>query len=224
MFEVNYTTPSPSAMDGTDMQSNGNGYGIDIGLSMAILNKIRFSLAITDIGKMKWDGNVYEGENGLLENIESAGMNNYNIFEEGQSIMVENTNWGTWVGAESKETKLPSLFRAGAAFTATEKFEAGMDLQVPMNDVPGSYNKMMVGMGLRVHPVQWFKFSGGLVTGNEFGVNIPVGLTFIPVKNPLLMWEMGLAIRDVTTFFSQDKPTVSMALGFFRFSFGDIPM
>jgi hypothetical protein len=33
---------------------------------------------------------------------------------------------------------------------------------------------------------------------------------------------LGIAIRDITTYFSQDKPTVSVAMGLLRFSFGAV--
>lgn len=222
VFEVNYDTYSPSRIEGNDYQPVGTGYSLDFGLSILVKNKFRFALALNDLGQIKWDGNVYEGEDGILENIETAGLSNYNIFEEGQNIAVENTNWGEWIGLENKTVKLPMRLRSGAAYIPNERFEFGTDFIIPVNDVPGSYDKLIWGLGTRIFATKWLRCSTGIITGGKFGTGIPLGVSFFPFNNHTFTWELGLAINDVTTYFSQNKPTVSLALGLMRFSFGDV--
>ncbi|MCD4734813.1 MAG: DUF5723 family protein, partial [Bacteroidales bacterium] len=223
VFEVNYDTPSPSMINGNEYKSVGNGYGLDFGLTFEIFKQLRIAVAINDIGSIKWDGNVYEGEDGLLENIETAGLNNYNIFEEGQNIAVENTNWGEWEGLKEKTVELPTRFRGGATYQLNKKIEFGTDFAVPVKkDVPGGYDKIIWGMGTRIFPVKWLRCSAGVVTGGNLGVGIPLGISFFPFNNKQFSWELGIAISDVTTYFKQDNPNVSLALGLIRFSFGNI--
>lgn len=219
---VDYDEPSPSKIEGEQYQSIGSGWGFDFGLSALIINKIRIALAITDLGSIKWDGNVYEGENALLTDIQTTGLSNYNIFDVQENIALDNLKWGGWEGLENRTTKLPLNMRAGGAFILNKKFEFGTEFYIPMNEVPGSYDKLIFGLGTRIQPVKWFRGSIGMVTGGETGTNIPVGVTFIPFNNDSFTWEVGVAVRDVTTYFSQDKPTVSVALGLMRFSFGKI--
>ncbi|MBN3036001.1 MAG: hypothetical protein JW861_10490 [Bacteroidales bacterium] len=221
VLDVDYDTYSPSRIDGNDYQSVGNGFGADVGLT-ARIDDLSLSVSVTDIGQVKWNGNVYEGEDALLENIETSGMNNYNILLLDDNLAFDNLKWGGWKGLENKTVSLPGAFRAGAAYLLKERFEFGTDLFLPLNDVPGSYDKVLVGLGTRISPVKWLRGSLGIVTGGETGTSVPMGLSFFPVNNSSFTWEIGLAVRDITTYFSQEKPTVSLAFGVLRFSFGHL--
>lgn len=222
VFGVNYDTPSPSKIDGDKYQSLGNGWGLDIGISALLFEHLRVAVSVTDIGSITWDGNVYEGEDGLLENIESAGLNNYNIFEADDNIAAENTNWGDWTGLENKKVGLATNVRFGAAYILNDKFEFGSEFYIPVKEVPGAYDKLIVGLGTRIMPVKWFKASIGLVSGGETGTDIPMGVSFFPFNNQSFSWEVGFAVSDITTYFKQKKPTVSLAFGLLRFSFGNL--
>ncbi|MCF8369002.1 MAG: DUF5723 family protein [Bacteroidales bacterium] len=222
VLQVDYDAPSPSKIEGNNYQKVGQGFGLDFGVSALLFNQLRLSLALTDIGSIKWDGNVYTGEDTDLTDIQTAGIDNYNIFELDDNVAFDNLKWGGWEGLESRSTDLPMSLRAGAAYVLNEKFEFGTEFYVPMNETPGSYDKMIVGLGTRISPVKWFRGSIGMVTGGETGTNIPVGISFLPFNNDSFSWELGIAVRDITTYFSQDKPTVSFAMGLMRFSFGSM--
>lgn len=221
-LNVNYDTYSPSQISNTDYQTVGNGWGLDFGVSALLFDKLRLAIALTDYGQIKWDGNVYEGEDAILNNIETSGLDNYNIFELDDNLAFGSLKWGGWEGLENKTTELPMNLRLGGAYLLKEKYEFGMEMYFPTNKVPGSYDKMIFGIGARLQPVKWFRGSIGVVTGGETGTNIPVGISFFPFNNDSFSWELGVAIRDITTYFSQDKPTVSVAMGLLRFSFGAI--
>jgi hypothetical protein len=220
IFQVNYDTYSPSEIMNSDYQSVGSGWGLDFGLSAVILDKIRIALSLTDLGQIKWNGNVYEGEDARLNDIETSGMNNYNIFELDDNIAFNNLKLGGWKGLENKTTKLPMNVRFGGSYLLKDKFEFGTELYVPTNDVPGSYDKLIFGVGTRITPVKWFRGSIGLVSGGATGTNIPVGISFFPFNNKGFSWEIGFAVRDITTYLSQNNPTVSLAMGFLRFGIG----
>ena len=222
LLGVDYDEPSPSKIEGDKYQSVGSGWGLDFGVSALIAQKLRIALAVTDIGSIKWDGNVYEGENALLTDIQTAGLSNYNIFNAQDNIALDNLKWGGWEGLSEKSTDLPMNMRAGGAFLLNSKFEFGTELYLPLNEAPGAYDKLVFGLGTRITPVKWIRGSVGMVTGGETGTNIPMGLTFIPFNNDSFSWEIGVAVRDITSYFSQDKPTVSLALGLMRFSFGNM--
>ncbi|MCD4696844.1 MAG: DUF5723 family protein, partial [Bacteroidales bacterium] len=222
VLQVDYDTPSPSKIGNDQYQKVGQGFGFDIGVSALLFDQLRLALAVTDIGSIKWDGNVYIGEDAELTDIQTAGIDNYNIFELDDNVAFDNLKWGGWEGLENKTTNLPMNLRAGAAYILNEKFEFGSEFYVPMNETPGSYDKVIIGLGTRISPVKWFRGSIGLVSGGETGTNIPVGISFFPFNNNSFSWEVGIAVRDITTYFSQDKPTVSLALGLMRFSFGSL--
>jgi hypothetical protein len=221
-LNVDYDTPSPSEIEGTDYQSVGSGWGLDFGLSALLFDKLRLGLAITDIGQIKWDGNVYEGNDATLNDIQTPGLDNYNIFELDDNAAFDHFKWGGWTGLESKTTQLPMNIRVGGAYLLKEKWEFGTDLYIPMTDAPGSYDKLIFGIGTRLQPVKWFRGSIGVVTGGATGTNIPIGISFFPFNNNSFSWELGIAVKDITSYISQDNPTVSVAMGLLRFSFGQV--
>ena len=221
-LNVDYDTPSPSEINNTDYQSVGSGWGLDFGVSALLFDKLRLGLALTDVGQIIWDGNVYQGEDAVLNDIETSGLDNYNIFELDDNAAFDHFKWGGWEGLESKTTKLPTNLRFGGAYLLKEKFEFGTEFYLPVNDVPGSYDQLIFGLGTRIMPVKWFRGSIGVVTGGATGTKIPVGISFFPFNNNSFSWEMGLAIQDITSYFSQNNPTVSMAMGLLRFSFGQL--
>jgi hypothetical protein len=221
-LNVDYDEYSPSEIEGTEYQSVGSGWGLDFGLAALLFDKVRIGLAITDIGQIKWDGNVYEGEDAVLNNIETSGLDNYNIFELDDNVAFGQFKWGGWTGLENKTTQLPMNVKFGGAYLLKEKYEFGTEFYFPANDTPGSYDKLIFGIGTRIMPVKWFRGSIGMVTGGATGTNIPVGISFFPFNNNSFSWELGIAVRDITSYFSQNNPTVSVAMGLFRFSFGSM--
>ncbi|MCD4664136.1 MAG: DUF5723 family protein [Bacteroidales bacterium] len=222
MLDVDYDTDSPSKINNTDYQSIGKGWGLDFGLSAMLFKHVRIGVAVTDIGQIKWDGNVYEGEDANLDKIKTSGLDNYNIFDLDDNLAFNNLKWGGWEGLENKTTKLPMSIRIGGAYVLNNKFEFGTEFYIPGNEVPGAYDKLIFGIGTRIMPVKWFRGSIGVVSGGKTGTDIPVGISFFPFNNKSFSWEIGLAVRDITTYFKQEKPTVSFAIGLLRFSFGNL--
>ncbi|MCD4732225.1 MAG: DUF5723 family protein, partial [Bacteroidales bacterium] len=166
---VDYDADSPSNIDNNEYQAVGKGWGLDFGLSVLLFKNIRIAVSLTDFGKINWDGNVYEGEGALLSDIETGGIDNYNIFELQETLSADDMKWGEWEGLDNKETELPVNFRAGASYLLKNKFEFGTELYLPMNEVAGAYDKVIVGLGTRISPVRWFRGSIGVVSGGATG-------------------------------------------------------
>lgn len=223
IYDVDYNTPTPSAVSGSGMKKVGSGFGFDIGTTFRYKN-LKIGIAVNDIGSIKWDGNVYEGNDVRVYSIETEGMNNYNIFEQGELIVSDNhpDDPNEWTGLENKTVKLPMNLRGGASYRIMEALEVGVDLYVPLGDkVPGYYDAVVFGLGTHYDPAPWIQLSLGLVSKGDFGVNIPMGVTFFPVNNEKRTWSMGLGTGDMITWFSDTDPTVALCFGVLRFSFGE---
>ncbi|HRY34155.1 MAG TPA: DUF5723 family protein [Bacteroidales bacterium] len=223
VFEVDYDTPTPSKIDGTGLKKTGSGFGADLGVSVHYGEDWKFSLALNDIGSIKWDGNVYEGQEVKVWKIETPGIDNYNIFSQGELISTDNApdDPGQWKGLENKTVALPMHLRTGISYKLHEKVEAGADLYLPLTeDVPGAYEGPLFGLGAVYEPAKWVQLSLGLVSGKETGTNIPIGISFFPARDEDGSWQLGIALRDVSTYLKESEPTVSFAFGFLRFSFG----
>ncbi len=193
----------------------GSGMGIDLGLSFLIADKIKIGLAYTNIGSMTWSGNVYTVNDTTIYDTESAGLQNYSVFQQLGDV-VGDEGLFEWVGLQEKKVKLPSTFRLGASFKIQEIAELGLDIIVPTNDGVGNFEKVVLGFGGDLYPIPWLRLSAGFLTGGNYDFQIPVGLTIVI---PDGSWEAGFASRDAITFFSQNGPTLSLSMGFMRFRF-----
>lgn len=222
-FGVEYDEPTPSQVEGSGYKKVGSGFGFDIGTTVEYKEKLKISIALNDIGSIKWDGNVYTANDARVWKIETDGMNNYNIFEQGELIVTDNhpDDPSTWTGLEEKKFQLPMNLRGGASYRFNEMIEAGADIYVPLGDkVPGVYEQPVFGLGARYDPAEWVQLSIGIVSGGKFGTNVPFGVLFYPIKKETNTWEIGFSVRDMTSYFKRKNPTVSLAFGFLRFSFG----
>ncbi len=213
VFDIDWgDAQTPSRVEGDGIKKVGAGVGLDLGVTAEFINAITVSLAVTDLGNMTWDGNVYKAIDQPLEKLEADGFDNYNIFEEAQEF---DDYFGVfeWVGVEEVEAGLPSLLRFGAQYDNGGVLGGGFDLLASLSENPGSLNKTMFNVGGWVRPVDALEFSLGFVTGGNYEFNIPMGLN-INVRDS---WEFGIAVRDIKTYFSENTPNVSVAFGFLRF-------
>jgi hypothetical protein len=222
-YDIDYDTYTPSAMEENGLRKSGTGFGIDLGTTVQLYDKTKIGLAFNDLGRIKWDGNVYEGTDVRLFKIRTGGMDNYNIFDEGEIISVDEDPAGDdeWRGLEYKRVRLPAKLRAGASHRFNEFIEVGTDLLFPVGDkVPGSFESPIFGLGIHYNPVRRVDLSIGVVTGGKFGTNVPVGISLFPLFNEHVSWEIGLAVRDISVLVVNKNPTVSICFGFLRFGFG----
>ncbi|MFU8843690.1 MAG: DUF5723 family protein [Bacteroidales bacterium] len=222
-YDIDYDTYTPSAMDVNGLKKSGTGFGMDLGTTILFYEKTKIGLAFNDLGSINWEGNVYEGVDVRLFKMKTGGLDNYNIFEEGEVISVDEDPAGDdeWRGLPNKRLRLPASFRAGASHRFSEFIEVGTDLLFPVGDkVPGSFETPVFGLGVHYNPVRRVDLSIGVVTGGKFGTNVPFGISFFPVFNENASWEIGFAVRDISVLLINKNPTVSSCFGFLRFGFG----
>jgi len=194
----------------------GKGHGFDVGLSAEIGETVLASVAVTDIGNIKWKGNLLTANDEYIQKVTSQGINSFNFFEE----ILEITGTGTdslfrFVPDSEMQRNLPTKLRTGVGFKFTEKLEAGLDATIPLNNVAGNLADPFVGLGVDFKALPFLKLSSGFSAGAGYGASIPLGFT---VVTPV--YEFGVATRDISGLFSNDNPYLSVAFGFLRFKFG----
>ena len=218
IFNIDYgaaATKHPSFLtqQGGLPKGVGKGIGFDVGVSAVINESIRIGMAVNDIGSIDWTTNVFKATDTPLTDLASGGFDNYNIIAEAQKI-VGADGIMEWDGEVSRKMKLPTVMRAGMSYWASDKFEVGADFVIPLNEVSGNYESLIYGLGLDFKPAPWVTLSTGFSGGGNYDFNIPIGVTFGVFNGA---WEMGIASRDVVTFFAQNRPTLSLSFGFLRF-------
>lgn len=222
IFKVDYSMidhvpDNPSAL-GTDVPSLkpvGKGFGFDIGGTMLIAKHFIINAAVNDIGEMKWDGNIYELGDGKVTNFTSAGIETLDITSamnsfNGLDALLK------WKGAESKVTRLNTTARLGIGYEKLQKLRIGFDLIAPMNDNKANLQSAAYNVGIEFTPWTWVHLQTGYAVGGNYGQRMPAGIYFTAAGG---FYEFGVATRDLLTFFQDDNPTLSMALGFLRFRY-----
>jgi hypothetical protein len=221
-FEVNYgdivNDPNFNTDDiGTGrFKPVGQGHAFDLGLSAQIGKIVKAGVSVTDVGNMKWRGNLLVANDQYITKVTSEGINTFNFFKEVANI-VGGTSDSLFTYEPNKELvkNMPGKLRTGLGIKLSDKVEAGLDATFPLNSVAGNLPAPFVGVGVDYKILPLLKLSSGISTGAGYGTSIPLGVTFVtPV------YEFGIATRDISGLFSQDNPYLSVAFGFLRFKFG----
>lgn len=220
VFDIDYGTaaasnPSTVTQTGNFPKPVGTGFGFDFGFNLLIKNKLKIGAAMSNLGSITWDGNVYTMKDTLVYDTDNAGAENYNITNQFSSLSGEKGLF-VWDGVASKKVSLPTTYRFGASLKIKKIAEVGFDVIIPGNNEAGNYQKAIIGFGGDLTPVRWVRISAGFLTGGNYDFSVPLGVTFIAQDG---RWEGGVASRDVVTFFTQNGPTLSLSMGFLRFRF-----
>lgn len=220
IFNINYgdvSTGNPSAFpsNAPKLKPVGFGYGIDLGATAVFHDKFILSAAVTDIGSMKWDGNIYTLKDIDLLSIDNNGLESTDFIEQ-----IQNFSGGdgllAWQGTQSKTTKLLSTMRTGFGFDNAKNLRLGVDVIVPLSNSLGNIENPVIAVGGEFSPIPQIHLQAGLVQGGNYDMKIPVGIYFTLGSGT---YEFGVASRDLVTFFRNNQPTVSLAFGFLRFRF-----
>ncbi|WP_375418670.1 DUF5723 family protein [uncultured Hymenobacter sp.] len=220
VFDVDYGAAASSGgfnrRDGGNFQTVGHGHGFDLGLAAEIGRFVRLGVSVTDLGRMRWDGNLLTANDQPLQRLATAGMSDYDVEEQLRELFA-NKDGGlfTYEPGSERRVRLPTKLRLGTGVRVSDVFEVGLDVTAPLNDEAGNLESTFVGAGLDYKPVRWLRLSSGVSGGAGYGASLPLGLTLVtPV------YEAGVSTRDVTGYFSEKSPYASVAFGFLRFKIG----
>ncbi len=218
-FGVNYGTAASTANQVVGEgfpKTVGNGYGFDFGASVVIKRKLVLGASLINVGKIDWTGNVYQLKDTLMISLTSAGVQNFNLFNQLKNMLGPDGMFKI-TGEQKYTTQLPGMVRAGASLLLGKIAHLGVDFVMPTNsNVPGTIKNPIIGIGGDITPVPWLRLQAGFITGGNYDYQIPVGFVIIA---PGGAYEMGIASRDAITFFTQHGPTLSLSTGFIRMRF-----
>ncbi len=184
-FNVKYDS-DPSKTQGSYSpfpKPAGHGVGLDIGVSASILNEWRFSLAVTDIGSIKWDHNAGKFTGGGSIYLDD-------ITDSAQTQNLLDKLKGTSERIDGFTTNLPTALRIGVShyFARPDDDIPGtlllaFDYNQGFNDLPGNSKTPRVSIGAEWKPMNWipfirtgFSFGGSLGFHWGFGLGIDAGV------------------------------------------------
>ena len=215
LFGISYgKATTPSFIPGEEFVPVGNGWSMDIGATVT-WKELSVGLSVVDIGRIIWNGNVFQAKDTVLNGLSSTGFESFNIFEEAPKITGEG-NFFSWDGLGSATSDLPTRLRFGASWVWDHRWTFGLDAIFPFNSAAGALGEPLVTAGADWRPERWLKVGFGIGGGGNMGVFLPVSVLFSVLDN---RWEMGIASRDVITYVISDRPILSMVAGIARLRF-----
>lgn len=202
---------TPSEIITETFKPVGSGFGLDLGASIKIGEKITLGVSVIDLGKMTYTANVLQLNDVVLDTIRFSGVTTTDPVQLLNQIL-DNQNVIAYSGLKEFDVALPATLRLGGGLKISDQLNLGADLVMPLNDVAGAYSNALFSLGGELKLLDILKVSSGIAFGGgyEFNLNGGFGLDF-------KVWEIGIATRDLLTLFGQERPTVSLAAGFLRF-------
>ncbi len=212
-LDLGPNTLSPA--DGKITTPVGKGVGFDFGLSGEIAGKFKWGITLADIGQVNWFGNVYKGANVDFTDIESGGINSYNLFTEATDI--DGIAGFDWENITPVDRKLPMNLRLGGSYKLGKIIELGGEFYYPLiKDVPGAYRNPIYSFGSAFH-LGNVHLHAGFNYNEYYGMSTPIGAVFQFGKKK--SYEIGIGSRDFLGLFQQNNPGISLVMGLVRVSF-----
>lgn len=213
VFGINYgKATTPSLIPGSSLSPIGMGWGLDVGATVEV-DRWTLSASVIDMGKMVFDGNVYNAGDTILNGLSSTGFDSYNLFDEAQKITGDG-EFFKWEGLQTADAELPTRIKFGASFFYSYRLQFGIDAVASLNTTAGSMGEPIFSGGANYRATPWLKLGIGIGGGGNMGVFVPVSILFSVFEG---FWEMGLTSRDLVTYLVNKTPVVSLATGFMRF-------
>jgi len=207
-YDFDPTTDDAKSNMGIFPKPAGSGFGIDFGVG-ALMEKWRFSLSVTDIGKITWDQKTVKytatGDITVTDLSDSKQLDTLKQRLKGK---------GAYTGSFS--TDLPTTLRAGASYFINDPNDdvpgnllLALDINMGFNDLPGNSTKPRVSLGIEWIPLGWLNVRTGFSVGGYDGFNWALGLGFDAGLN-----EFHLATTDMQSFVSPNTAKrISVSLG-----------
>jgi hypothetical protein len=181
----------------------GSGIGVDIGFSAELNDFAVAGLSVTDIGSLRWDGNVKEmyglGRMHLDDPTNSA-----------QRDSLEHAVTGNTRPGSAFTTGLPTTLRMGVQIELENihmlrkflygEMTAACEYRQGFSDFPGSSRVGLLSAGLEYRPWQFFPIRTGVGFGGADHFNFALGFG-------LRLWvlQMDFATDNIGWLFSHDS-------------------
>ena len=213
---LNNISPNTLKPDASSFAPIGRGLAFDFGATIKWRNLLFASVSITDLGSINWNANLYTFSNSNLTELNYAGMQSVNLVDNLSNLAV-GSDLISWKGESSYKTYLPATFRIGGGLNVLNRAKIGFDCVAPLNDNINNLQKGLITFGGEITLPANLKISAGVIKGGNYQTTrISCGISKLSLNGHQ---EMGIASRDIITYFTQDEPTVSLAFGFLRFKF-----
>lgn len=189
----------------------GKGLGFDVGANITLFKDLDVGISVVNIGTMNYTANLISFNDYVLDTVSFSGLNSTNPVDLMYDIVNEE-NLIQYNGIEKLSVSMPTTLRFGLGYRLFNDLQLGADLVLPLLQVANSYPAAYLGLGAELRVLKILKISSGISVGGGYKNAVPFGIGL-----DFGLWEIGVASRDVTTWFGQSSPYVSGTAGLLRF-------
>ncbi|HET8962439.1 MAG TPA: DUF5723 family protein [Chitinophagales bacterium] len=189
----------------------GKGLGFDVGANITLFKDLDVGISVVNIGTMNYTANLISFNDYVLDTVSFSGLSATNPVDMMYDIVNEE-NLIQYNGLKKLSVSMPTTLRFGIGYRLTNNLQLGADLVMPLLQVANSYPAAYLGLGAELRVLKILKISSGISMGGGYKSAIPFGLGL-----DFGLWEIGIASRDVTTWFGLSSPYVSATAGLLRF-------
>jgi len=168
-----FDTSNASSKVGPFLTPAGTGLGIDFGVAAAYDQVWRFSLSVTDIGKINWNQNTAEYSG-------NGNMTITDLTDSTQRQQLQDSLKGKGHLTSGFTTDLPTAFRMGVSYNLTQYVPGSillaLDYNQGFNNVPGNSKIGRWSLGADWAPLGWLNVRTGISVGGVDGFGWALGL------------------------------------------------
>ncbi|MEZ4936716.1 MAG: DUF5723 family protein [Crocinitomicaceae bacterium] len=191
----------------------GHGIGFDLGISYKN-DKFQVGLALNNLGIVQYQNNYEIIDSILVEyNLDPADI------IQGKPDFVVDRLYDLYDRMEYKSKMnqpLAGNMLLNFSYQVFPKLKLGGDLFVPLFNVANSFGSPMINLGVEYEPWKWFQIGLGNSISKYFGYNLSLGFKFNYWGGRM---QSSISTMDITTFFKQKSPTLSINVCLLKFRF-----
>ena len=197
---------------------SGYGFALDLGATYSPIENLTVSLAVNDIGFIRWNNSVQYATN--EQGIEFSGLdmivdgNGANTLEN-PNLSFDDFNMACTGSGNAKTTALRATINAGAEYEMWNHWVGfGLLYHARVGSYKSSHN---ITASVNFHPRYWFTLSPSYTFNNNRGGALGLALNFAPrgfnffVASDFLLSKLA---KGIYIPYKQDRMTFTFGLGF----------
>ncbi len=205
-------------LDNSFFNASGNGQAFDLGATLVVgeaedkVDNFIISMALTDIGYLKWSRNTLAAANATVDTLNPAPFESLHSLavKDITALLFDSSGIFRFENTDPFTTRLPASLRFGIGKQFNNILQLSLDFIAPLNQQYSvSFQDPYIVFGADLKVVEGMFVSTGISRNNALRLNLPFGFRYSP--GSIITYEFATA--DVSTFFRGNSSRMSFAFG-----------
>lgn len=188
-----------------ELSGMGKGFGFDMGFTYIWKKKMQLSLALVDLGGIKWP-------------VTPIYVKDISSLEEAQALVDEGVFY--YAGESNSREPLPTKLIFGYNYGVHKWVNLYFDVVAPLNKSPKNLTSTLVAFGteLSLFKIASFRTGATLTNGmDKDGLLMPAYLSIFMGKGTT--YEIAVGTQDLLAYFKPQRDVLGGSFGLLRFHF-----